>query len=228
MPKSLRDSYTVQPTKGGPTIIENWRVEFQKLLKEISDEPTWIAQKRRLLWHLAKEDGWIALFDIVKEDDNVDSWKGFVEDVDCFKDMDVKAYHGMLYGRYLHALLTFAVLFAIGMAPYGLASENEQSLKFYKANRKDYILTVMGLNRGYYTIHGEYGYEASEYYINTVLALDKFIQELIEFNKTLLNRVIDETMDFNVLQHELDELEEKKKAALAIVTGQAPESFGRT
>jgi hypothetical protein len=230
MPKSktLRDSYATRPTKSDLTLIESWRILFRRLLKEVSDEPTWIAQKRRLLWQLATEYGWIALFELVKEDDNVDSWKGFVENVDSFKDIELEDYYGMLYGRYLFALLTFAVLFTIGTAPYGLTSVNKQSLDFYKANGKDYILTVLGLHRGYYEIHRELGYEASEQYINTVLVLQQFVEELIKYNRTLLNRVVDETMDFNVLQHELDELEVKKKAARAIAAGQAPESFGNS
>jgi hypothetical protein len=134
----------------------------------------------------------------------------------------------MLYGRYLSALLTLAVLFAIGMAPYGLTSKNKQSLDFYRAHRKDYILTVLGVNRGYYEIHREYGYEASGNYVNTALVLEQFVQELIKYNKTLLNRVVDETMDFDVVQLELDELNVKKEAALALATERVAESFGRT
>ena len=211
----------------GQSLSTIWRDEFQKTLSDIAKEPAWTLQKRLLLWHLVKETGWTALLAVVKKDDPVDCWRGFVEDVDMFKNIPDASYYSMLMQRGLLAIVMYSVLFVTGTAPYGLGERHKQSLEIYHAHRKDYIRAVVDGWRGYYTIEGKFGAALADIYVQSAVKLEPIIQEIIAYNNMLKDRVINETMDVVVFKKELDELDRKKREALDALRREEPEGEGK-
>jgi len=214
IPPALREAYERRSTETGKTLLEIWRQEFRKTLQDIAKEPAWSLQKRLLLWHLVKEAGWIALYNTVKPNDRIECWRGFVEDIDMFKPLKPEHFYGMLAERFLFAILTNAVLWVIGVAAFGLNEQNQRSIEMYEAQRKDYILTVIGLWRGYFKVEREFDGEFASHYANRAAKLEPVVQEMIAYSGLLSERVVNETMDFSVLQNELDRFEKRKLAAL--------------
>lgn len=165
LPPDYPEIYNIVVSSDGQILMEIWRSEYVKTIQDVAIQPTWSLQKK-LLWHLVKETGWLALGDVIVEGHDLRSWSAFVEEVDFFYDVDDRQRLSLLTQRRLLAMLTRALLYVTGMAAYGLTEKHQSALNLYKVYRQIYISLFVNFLEDYRIIQQKDAYKAEHLYRN--------------------------------------------------------------
>lgn len=128
----FRDMLATLKGQTNCSFLDSWRDEFDHILSNISEGPSWGAQRANLLKKMLIETSWLSGYTVSRECRHVDSWKYFLPA--NFHDGRItdQQLSFLLLQRFLQALISFGVLQMVGQTCYWVSTTKLTELDLYK------------------------------------------------------------------------------------------------
>ena len=185
-----------------------WCREWAATVADISNKPTRYDQRCRVMWHLAKEEGWLALCEAVTPAMSVDSWRGFVQGVDNFDGRPDSQFFGALAHRHMLAVPTSAMLRGIGRAFFDYSEFAAESIEAFKRHRSYYVRTVVALRNSVnrWPSDDDEGAEAQQ---RKVEGMASIVDEMRDLSTRLMEEAVTGRMDVRQAQADISDLHQR-------------------
>ena len=141
-PRELYDALVSETNRDGQSIIEVWRVYFQREVHNIAESQTWQLQKASLLESILNHKALESVYIVADKAKYQESWRHLVKDHPHFQTVAPDGWKRRIFDTYLVAIATSACLLELGSRLFELRDTKENEIGLYL----EYYKEIMGLD----------------------------------------------------------------------------------
>jgi hypothetical protein len=152
LPDDLRQELAKLKGKSGDSFLDYWRQKFELALVEISQAPTWRAQRAALIKRALREQTWLAAYRVSNECKHIGSWEHFFDSAFEEGNIAEDQLRFLLLQRYFEALLSSVVLQVLGGNRYRLDKTKSLEIELYRELDTETKRFVTGINEAIFKL----------------------------------------------------------------------------
>lgn len=223
LPKEMYEAAAGLIGKSGLSLLDYWRKAFSMQLDEIAAEKTWQGQRARLLELFLAEQGWCDICASAK-DIEAPVWGHLVSEVEPFAAIPKEHWKGLLFQKYIIALLSVACLEELAAKIHAFNSAKKLELRLHSEYYREILELDLQTNT---MVHQMVGHDDEGAFELGGLK-DDVINPLIADQYKLLDlmaeQIANSQIDIVSVKEKIDAFDVRKRELVGVFLANAPKS----